>query len=143
MKRMLKRSLLSKAAGAVLAASIAIGANAASLKMAYDSDPVSLDPHEQLSGATLQLSHMVFDPLVRIDQHHKIVPRLAEKWERINDKTMRFTLRKGVKFHSGNTLTSGDVKWTFDRLSSSSDFKAIFAPFSGLKVVNDYTFDLT
>ena len=33
---------------------------AKSLKMAYDADPVSLDPHEQLSGGTLQLSHMIF-----------------------------------------------------------------------------------
>ncbi len=33
------------------------------LRMAYDADPASLDPHEQLSGATLQLSHLVFDPL--------------------------------------------------------------------------------
>ncbi|MFT5497917.1 MAG: peptide/nickel transport system substrate-binding protein, partial [Kiritimatiellia bacterium] len=35
------------------------------LTLAYDADPVSLDPHEQLSGGTLQFSHMVFDPLVR------------------------------------------------------------------------------
>ena len=39
--------------------------SAQTLNFAYDADPVSLDPHEQLSGGTLQLSHMVFDPLVR------------------------------------------------------------------------------
>ena len=44
---------------------VAGGAYAKTLRMAYDADPVSLDPHEQLSGGTLQLSHMVFDPLVR------------------------------------------------------------------------------
>ena len=43
---------MKKLAGAILAASLAVGAQAATLKMAYDSDPVSLDPHEQLSGAT-------------------------------------------------------------------------------------------
>lgn len=48
-------------AGATLALSIA-SAQAASLKMAYDADPVSLDPYEQLSGGTLQLSHMTHDP---------------------------------------------------------------------------------
>ena len=35
---------------------------AKTLRMAYDSDPTSLDPHEQLSGATLQMSHLLFDP---------------------------------------------------------------------------------
>ncbi len=29
------------------------GLAAKTLRMAYDSDPTSLDPHEQLSGATL------------------------------------------------------------------------------------------
>ena len=40
-------------------------AEAKTLRMAYDADPTSLDPHEQLSGATLQLSHLLFDPLIR------------------------------------------------------------------------------
>ncbi|WP_299727990.1 ABC transporter substrate-binding protein [uncultured Endozoicomonas sp.] len=129
-------------AGAILAASMAVGAQAATLKMAYDSDPVSLDPHEQLSGATLQMSHLVFDPLVRWDNEHQFEPRLAEKWERVDDKTMRFTLRKGVKFHSGNELTSADVKWTFDRLSESPDFKGILEPFAGVNIIDDHTFEL-
>ena len=46
--------------------------------MAYDSDPTSLDPHEQLSGATLQLSHLLFDPLIRFRQDLSIEPRLAK-----------------------------------------------------------------
>ncbi len=38
---------------------------AKTLKLAMDADPVSLDPHVQLSGGMLQYSHIVFDPLVR------------------------------------------------------------------------------
>ncbi|MCV5839224.1 ABC transporter substrate-binding protein, partial [Escherichia coli] len=77
----------------------------------YAADPVSLDPHEQLSGGTLQMSHMVFDPLVRFTQTMDFEPRLAESWERVNDTTVRFKLREGVKFHSGNSLTADDVVW--------------------------------
>ncbi len=138
MKSFIKKGI----ATAVMASALAMGAQAATLKMAYDSDPVSLDPHEQLSGATLQLSHLVFDPLVRWDQNLSFQPRLAEKWERVDDKTVRFTLRKGVKFHSGNKLTTKDVAWTFDRLRNSPDFKAVFEPFEGIKVVDEYTFEL-
>ncbi len=122
---------------------LATGANAATLKMAYDADPVSLDPHEQLSGGTLQLSHMVMDPLVRWTQELSFEPRLAEKWERIDDKTVRFSLRRGVTFHSGNKLTSQDVLWTFNRLKNSPDFKGIFEPFDSLNIIDDHTFDLT
>ena len=52
-------------------------AQAKTLRMAYDSDPTSLDPHEQLSGATLQLSHLTFDPLLRFRQDMTLEPRLA------------------------------------------------------------------
>lgn len=129
-------------AGAMMSLGLMAGANAATLKMAYDADPVSLDPHEQLSGGTMQLAHMTFDPLVRWDRNLGFEPRLAEKWERIDDLTMRFHLRKGVKFHSGNDFTAKDVLFTFNRLRNSPDFKGIFAPFAELKVIDDYTIDL-
>ncbi|WLQ11482.1 ABC transporter substrate-binding protein [Hahella aquimaris] len=128
-------------AGAVLSLGL-VNANAATLKLALDADPVSLDPHEQLSGGTLQLSHWLFDPLVRWTKDLSFEPRLAEKWERVDDLTMRFHLRKDVKFHSGNTFTAKDVKWTFDRLKQSPDFKGIFEPFADVKIVDDYTVDL-
>jgi ABC-type transport system substrate-binding protein len=54
-------------------------------------DATSLDPQEQLSGQTLEMSHLVFDPLMRYTQDLQFEPRLAEKYERIDDKTVRFT----------------------------------------------------
>lgn len=116
--------------------------DAKTLRLAYDADPVSLDLHEQLSGGTLQLSHMVCDPLLRWDQDLDFEPRLASGWERVDDSTMRFTLRRGVRFHSGREMTSADVKFTFDRLKASEDFKGIFVNFTELRPVDDHTFDL-
>jgi peptide/nickel transport system substrate-binding protein len=136
------RKLMSLAAIAVLGAVLSVSALAATLRMAYDADPVSMDPHEQLSGGTLQLSHMIFDPLVRWNQELGFDARLAKRWERIDNKTVRFHLRKGVRFHTGNEMTALDVRWTFDRLKSSPDFKGIFAPFEACNVVDKYTIDL-
>ena len=73
--------------------------------MAYDSDPTSLDPHEQLASATLQLSHLLFDPLVRFRKDMSHEPRLAKSWEQIDPRTTRFHLRDGVRFQSGRTLS--------------------------------------
>lgn len=130
-------------AAAALVAMLSTGAMAENtLRVAYDADPVSLDPYEQLSGGTLQLSHMVFDPLVRWTQDLEFEPRLATGWEQIDETTMRFTLREGVKFHSGNDFTAKDIAWTFDRIKNSPDFKGIFAPFASVEVVDDYTVDL-
>ena len=117
-------------------------ASSKTLKVGLDADPVSLDPQVQLSGGMLQLSHWVFDPLVRWNKDHQIVPRLAYKWERLDELTMRFYLHKGVKFHSGNTFTATDVKWSFDRLKKSVDFKGLFEPFEDITIIDDYTIDI-
>lgn len=119
------------------------GLEAKTLRMAYDADPVSLDPHEQLSGGTLQFSHMVFDPLVRWRKDFSFEPRLAERWERVTDTTMRFYLRRNVRFHSGNPFTAKDVVWTFERLKTSPDFKGLFASFTGVKAIDEHTVDFT
>ena len=117
-------------------------AGATTLKVGLDADPVSLDPHVQLSGGMLAYSHWVFDPLVRYAQDMSIEPRLATRWERIDDLTMRFYLREGVKFHSGNTFTAKDVKFTLDRLKTSIDFKGLFELFTEAAIVDDYTVDI-
>ncbi|WP_108650026.1 ABC transporter substrate-binding protein [Dongshaea marina] len=127
---------------ALMAAGLSFSSVAANIKIAYDSDPVSLDPQEQLSGGTLQMSHLLFDPLVRLTQDMQFEPRLATSWERVNDHTFRFHLRQGVTFHSGNPMTADDVVWTFKRLQGSPDFKGIFEPYVGMKKVDEYTVDL-
>jgi peptide/nickel transport system substrate-binding protein len=117
-------------------------AEAKTLRMAYDADPTSLDPHEQLASATLQLSHLTFDPLLRFRKDLTLEPRLAISWEKLDERTTRFHLREGVRFHSGRTLTAEDVVWTFNRLKQSPDFKALFEPFTEAKAVDDLTVDL-
>ncbi|MDM8165139.1 ABC transporter substrate-binding protein [Roseovarius sp.] len=128
-------------ASAILVAAAGMG-SAQTLNFAYDADPVSLDPHEQLSGGTLQLSHMVFDPLVRWNKDLGFDPRIATEWERIDDTTMLFHIREGVTFHSGNELTAEDVVYTIERLKSSPDFKGIFAGWSSATAVDDYTVEV-
>ncbi len=120
----------------------ATAASAATLRLAMDADPVSLDPHVQLSGGMLQYSHMVFDPLVRWTPEGDFEPRLAVKWELVNETTTRFHLRKGVKFHSGNPFTADDVAFTLNRLKKSDDFKGLFEYFTEAKAVDAHTVDL-
>lgn len=136
------KKALSKLTLALVASGMMFGAQAASITVALDSDPVSLDPHEQLSGGTLQLSHMTFDPLVRYDKKFNIMPRLAQSWTQVDDTTVRITLRPGVTFHSGNPLTSADVAWTLTRLHNSADFKGIFSLFEPIKIIDDLTFEV-
>jgi len=120
----------------------AVPAAAKTLRLAMDAEPVSMDPHAHLTGGTLQFSHLVFDPLLRWTQSMDFEPRLAHKWERIDARTLRFHLRKGVTFHSGNPLTAMDVEWTLQRLKRSESFKGIFEPVAGSKIIDDHTIDI-
>ncbi len=117
-------------------------AGAKTLRVAFDADPKTMDIQEQLSGGMLQFSHWVFDPLVRYAQDMSFEPRLATKWERMDDLTLRFHLRKGVKFHSGNAFTAKDIKFTMDRFKNSVDFKGLFEQVEETVIVDDYTIDI-
>ncbi len=90
----------------------------------------------------LQHSHLVFDPLIRWKKDLSFEPRLATSWQRLDDTTIRFHLRKGVVFHSGRHLTAADVQFTVERLKKSPDFKAIFEVVKAVNIIDDYTFDL-
>lgn len=122
--------------------SLAAGPDKYTVNLGLDADPVSLDPHVQLSGGMLAYSHLSFDPLIRWTRNMTFEGRLAEKWERRDKLTVRFWLRKGVTFHSGNPFTAKDVVWTFERLQKSVDYKALFEPFAAIKIVDSHTIDI-
>ena len=117
-------------------------AQATTIKVALDSEPISLDPHEQLTEGALLYSHTVFDSLVRWRQDGSFEPRLATEWRMLDSSSIRLTLRQGVVFHSGNPFTAQDVAFTLDRLKRSTDFKALFDVISHSDVVDAYTIDI-
>jgi peptide/nickel transport system substrate-binding protein len=86
------------------------------LVMIIESSPASLDPRVGTDAPSERISQLMFDSLVRRDKHFELQPSLAERWETPDPLTCIFHLRYGVRFHDGRTLTSRDVKWTFDSI---------------------------
>ena len=61
---------------------------------------------------------MIFDGLMSNDKEGNPVPWVAEKYEITPDNlTYTFTLRKGVKFTSGDELTAEDVAFTYTAIA--------------------------
>ena len=87
------------------------------LRAAFSADPAGFDPVRRPSGMSHVVIEQVYSTLMALDSDAKPYPELAESYK-VEDGglTYVFTLRKGVKFHSGEELTADDVKFTFDRL---------------------------
>src|SRR5499433_3147143 len=63
----------------------------------------------------------VYEPLVFVNtlQSGQATPWLASSWAwGSGNKTLTFTIRKGVKFHNGDPLTAADVAYTFNLLKA-------------------------
>ena len=76
-----------------------------------------IDPALTTGAAAGEITQNILDTLITLDSEQKPHPALATKWT-IEDggKKFTFTLRDGVKFHDGTTLTSAAVKGSFERI---------------------------
>ena len=104
------------------------------LKHAYFA-PTNLDPAFLSSVADDEIGRQWGDFLVYTGEENAPDANrsLAEKWTTSDDGlTWTFNLRQGVKFHNGETLTSKDVKATFDRLRDEKVGAATVALYSNI-----------
>ena len=79
----------------------------------------------------------VYEPLAFVNtlQSGKATPWLATSWTWGNgNKTLTFTIRKGVKFSNGNPLTAADVAYTFSLLKKypTLDINAVWSVLSSV-----------
>ncbi|MDO1583063.1 ABC transporter substrate-binding protein [Rhizobium oryzicola] len=100
------------------------------------SNILTLDPAAITGRETVQVLNNVYDTLVMLaPEGREIKPRLAEKWEISEDrKSIRFHLRKGVKFDSGNPVTAQDVAWSLKRLLVRNLAQSSFLKTRGFKL---------
>lgn len=83
------------------------------LIVSMTSGPNSLDPRIGTDDSSFKLHQLIFDNFMELDDHLRIVPKLAESLSHPDPLTYVATLRKGVRFHDGHTLTAADVVFTF------------------------------
>ena len=72
----------------------------------------------------------------------KITPGLASWKVSPDGKKMEFTLRKGVKFHSGDPFTTKDVLFSFERgKAKSNGVKSGMVLVERVEIIDDYHFN--
>ena len=88
------------------------------LVMIIESSPTNLDPRVGIDAQSERIDNLIFDDLLSRGDDLNVAPGLAERWEIPDPLTYIFHLHRGARFHDGRTLTSRDVKWTFDSMLS-------------------------
>lgn len=115
------------------------------LVVATTYDAKTLDPHMTNDVASSNVMRQIYNTLVRIDENGNQVNDLAEKIEKVDGKTYRFTLRKGVKFHNGEELTAADalfsLKRAYEKGASVRHIMGVIDP-EGFKEIDRYTFEM-
>ena len=127
------KTWLAPAAIVVAALAVTVGAGAQSPPkpqwvVALNEEAESVDPASSVLFASDVYHVHMFDSLVGLEGDElKPVPLLAERWEIVSPTTWRFHLRRGVKFHDGETFDAQDVKYSFETYLDPKNRRASFA----------------
>ena len=110
----------------------------------------TLDPARSYDTASGEVIHQVYDTLLGLKDGSPddLMPLLATEVPSVENglisedgRTIRFPIRKGVKFHNGAELTPEDVEYTFERAMladpAGGPIWMFFEPLLGVQTMRD------
>lgn len=131
------------------------------LRLAMPDASPTIDPALAADDSNAELDSLLYEGLVRLDPHYRIVPAAAARFTVAPDhRTYTFYLRHDLRFSNGQPITANDFRFAITRsldpaVKSPSaptyllDIQGARAKFygkaktvSGIKVINAYTLQL-
>ncbi|PWJ96143.1 peptide/nickel transport system substrate-binding protein [Oceanotoga teriensis] len=113
-------------------------------------EPETLDPAYAYDNASGEVINNISENLIAYDGEHltKFIPMLSTVVPSVENGLMSedgltysFKIRKGVKFHNGETLTPEDVEYSFERNLLASQFGGpmwmLLEPLTGVQYLED------
>ncbi len=89
------------------------------VRFAYDQAPENVDPYFNNVRIGVIIGQHVWDTLVYRDPNtNEYKGQLATAWRQIDDRTLEFDLRQGVKFHNGEEFDADDVVYTLNFIAN-------------------------
>lgn len=113
------------------------------IRFAIAQAPINLDPRYATDAASARVNRLLYRPLVAFDASSKPIADLAA-WKIVSPTQYRFSLGKtGRTFHDGTSLSTKDVKATYESLMALKDspLSGEFANISRIQILDDNTFD--
>jgi peptide/nickel transport system substrate-binding protein len=107
------------------------------LTVALVSHAPTLDPHMHFERVGILVNINMFDSLLHKTPKLEYEPSLATSWKALSDTVWEFKLRKGVKFHNGETMTAEDVKYSFDRVIEPGKEKKKSPQYGNIRAIKE------
>ncbi|MGP8306798.1 SgrR family transcriptional regulator [Vibrio sp. YIC-376] len=108
------------------------------IRLPYYRPLAMLNPQKPMRRSEQHIARQVFSGLTRLDEHEQLKPDLAHTWESLSDTHWRFYLRRGVRFHNGELLTTDCVLESIQSLSNLN----LFAHISKVSSPQPWTIDI-
>lgn len=139
----MKRTLIGASVGLAIAMGAAASVDAKTFKFAYSGDVTSMDPYSITESFSISFLNNIYEGLTRYDENLATQPALATSWKYVKPNVIRYTLRKGVKFHDGAELTADDVVTSIRRaIHPDSPSKGELPTVTGVEKVDDFNVDI-
>ena len=132
--------------GAAVAMLLSFGAEAqTTLKVVMHSDVKIIDPIWTTAYIVRNHGYMIYDTLFAVNDKLEVKPQMVDTWKVSDDKLIyTFTLRDGLTFHDGATVTSEDCIASIKRWASRDAMgQKLMASVKDLAAVDAKTFSLT
>ena len=116
---------------------------ASTLHLATSANPSRINPILATDSSSSQIAGFIFNGLLKYDKDSTtIIGDLAQTYSYENNTSVIFTLKKNVKWHDGEELTSTDILFTYETLISdkiSSPYSANFRFVKDVEIIDKYT----
>lgn len=97
------------------------------------------NPFQPATEAERWISELVFESMIKYDESGNLIEVLASSYNISEDGlTVDITLKEGVVFHDGSTLTAKDVVFTYDLAKALSFWQTELENVTSVEVIDDF-----
>ena len=104
----------------------------------------SFDPIISSNKNVQDVSKLIYESLVTLDENYKIKGVLATEWAKTAENSYIIKLKQGIKWHNGNEFTANDVEFTINKIKQekNSIYKVNVENISQITIIDNYTIRL-
>ena len=76
----------------------------------------TINPVVTTNKEVINISKLIFEPLISLDENYKIIPCIAKECAKLNDTSYLIKIDETIKWQDGTNLTPEDVEFTIGKI---------------------------